>query len=375
MSKNMQKDIITIAKPHTIQKFEIIENYVADWAWNILGFKGVDGKSESKGIVYIDCMSNCGVYKDEHGNRIEGTAIRVAKRLNAIIEHFPGKDAVLIFNDIDERRTALLEQEIEKLQLKNITVSCNSGDCNVFLKGLDLSSFNRTHNTLLLYDPYDASIDWDAVSRYLNRWGEVIINHMISDTTRGITQAKKIEVKTKYVETYQKDIDEIINMATDRDKLNDTIISIITKQTTKDSKQYIASFPFYNRTNGLVYNLIFCTFSVKGLILFKKSCWKTFNDRSSSKNTHGKEDIITFFDNGNTGAVTDQDCYNVHDVAKYIYEKYHSRKEVPLKVIYFDLDRHPVFPSDGYKTDIKKELIEIYNVSFPRGQDKAVFND
>lgn len=375
MSKNMQKDIITIVKPHTIQKFEIIENYVADWAWNILGFKGVDGKSESKGIVYIDCMSNCGVYKDEHGNRIEGTAIRVAKRLNAIIEHFPGKDAVLIFNDIDERRTALLEQEIEKLQLKNITVSCNSGDCNVFLKGLDLSSFNRTHNTLLLYDPYDASIDWDAVSRYLNRWGEVIINHMISDTTRGITQAKKPSVKAKYTETYQKDIDEIINMATDRDKLNDTIISIITKQTTKDSKQYIASFPFYNRTNGLVYNLIFCTFSVKGLILFKKSCWKTFNGKSSSKNTHGKEDIITFFDNGNTGAVTDQDCYNVHDVAKYIYEKYHSRKEVPLKVIYFDLDRHPVFPSDGYKNDIKKELKEIYNVSFPKGQDKAVFDD
>lgn len=371
----MQKDIITIAKPHTIQKFEIIENYVADWAWKVLGFKGKDGQSESKGIVFIDCMSNCGVYKDEHGNRIEGTAIRVAKRLNAIIERFPGKDAVLIFNDIDERRTALLEQEIEKLQLKNITVSCNSGDCNVFLKGLDLSSFNRTHNTLLLYDPYDASIDWDAVSRYLNRWGEVIINHMISDTTRGITQAKKIEVKTKYAETYQKDIDEIINMATDRDKLNDTIISIITKQTTRESKQYIASFPFFNRTNGLVYNLIFCTFSIKGLVLFKKSCWKTFNDRSSSKDTHGKEDIITFFDNGNTGAVTDQDCYNIRDVAKYVYEKYHSRKEVPLKEIYLDLDRHPVFPSDGYKTDIKNELREIYNVSFPKGQDKAVFND
>ena len=375
MSNNMQKDIITIAKPHTIQKFEIIENYVADWAWNILGFKGVDGKSESKGIVYIDCMSNCGVYKDEHGNRIEGTAIRVAKRLNAIIEHFPGKDAVLIFNDIDERRTALLGQEIEKLQLKNITVSCNSGDCNVFLKGLDLSSFNRTHNTLLLYDPYDASIDWDAVSRYLNRWGEVIINHMISDTTRGITQAKKPSVKAKYTETYQKDIDEIIEIATDRTKLNDTIISIISKQTTRESKQYIASFPFFNRTNGLVYNLIFCTFSIKGLVLFKKSCWKTFKDKSSSKNTHDKETQLSFLDNGNIGAITDHDCYNIGDIANDVYNRFHTQKDVPLNEIYSYLDSHPIFPSEGYKEIIKKELRDVYNVTFPKGQHKAVFND
>ena len=245
----------------------------------------------------------------------------------------------------------------------------------MFLKGLDLSSFNKTHNTLLLYDPYDASIDWDAVSRYLNRWGEVIVNHMISDTTRGITQAKKAYVKAKYTETYQKDIDEIVNMATDRKKLNDTILSIIEKQTKRNAKQYIASFPFFNRTNGLVYNLIFCTFSVKGLILFKKSCWKAFNNRSSSKNTHGSEEQMSFFGDGKIGTITDRECYNIGDVAKYVYEKYHDRKEASLEEIYFDLDRHPVFPSDGYKNDIKKELREIYKVSFPKGQDKAVFNE
>lgn len=374
MSKNMQKDIITIAKPHTIQKFEIIENYVADWAWKILNFKGADGQSESKGIVYIDCMSNCGIYKDENGNIIDGTAIRVAKRLNDIIENFPNKDAVLIFNDIDERRRALLEQEIEKLHLNNITVSYNSGDCNVFLKGLDLSSFNGTHNTLLLYDPYDASIDWDAVSRYLNRWGEVIINHMVSDTTRGITQAKKPSVKAKYTETYQKDIDEIIEIATDRTKLNDTIISIISKQTTRESKQYIASFPFFNRTNGLVYNLIFCTFSIKGLVLFKKSCWKTFKDKSSSKNTHDKETQLSFLDNGNIGAITDHDCYNIGDIANDVYNRFHTQKDVSLDEIYSYLDSHPIFPSEGYKENIKKELRDVYNVTFPKGH-RVVFND
>ena len=84
---------------------------------------------------------------------------------------------------------------------------------------------------------------------------------------------------------------------------------------------------------------------------------------------------MSFFSEGCFGTITDQECYNIHDVAKYVYEKYHNRKEISLREIYFDLDRHPVFPSDGYKADIKKELREIYNVSFPKGQDKAVFND
>ena len=61
MSKQMNNEIITEAKPHTIKKFELIERYVDEWARKILGYDGKDGREGSKGIIYIDCMSNSGV--------------------------------------------------------------------------------------------------------------------------------------------------------------------------------------------------------------------------------------------------------------------------------------------------------------------------
>lgn len=58
MTQNAQIKIITEAKPHTIKKFELIEKYVDEWARKILGYKGKNGLNGSKGIIYIDCMSN-----------------------------------------------------------------------------------------------------------------------------------------------------------------------------------------------------------------------------------------------------------------------------------------------------------------------------
>ena len=86
----MNTEIITEAKPHTIKKFELIERYVDEWARKILGYNGKDGREGSKGIIYIDCMSNSGVYRDENGNQIDGTALRVAKKLNDIVTNYPG---------------------------------------------------------------------------------------------------------------------------------------------------------------------------------------------------------------------------------------------------------------------------------------------
>ena len=70
---------------------------------------------------------------------------------------------------------------------------------------------------------------------------------------------------------------------------------------------------------------------------------------------------------------TDEQCYFVHDIARYIYEKYRMHGEVDLNEIYSDLDVHPIFPSDGYKDDIKNELKHFFGVKFPRG-GKAVFD-
>lgn len=369
MSKQMNNEIITEAKPHTIKKFELIERYVDEWARKILGYDGKDGREGSKGIIYIDCMSNSGVYRDENGNQIEGTALRVAKRLNDIVTNYPGKSAILIFNDISEQRIEYLKTVIEKANLTNIQVVYRSEDCNSFLRGLDLDSYKRQFNTLLLYDPYKAAIDWDAVTPFLNTWGEVIMNHMVFDTSRGASQAKKKDVIVRYTETYQEDIGTIIKMGKDKHQLNDAIIAIINKRRTgSPQRKYIASFPFFTRTNGLVYNLIHCCSNIEGIKLFKRVAWKTFGDKSSLKNTHGDEMQLQFnlTGEGFFDSPTDEDCYFVKDIAKYIYDKYKSNNPLYLTTIYADLDEHPIFPSDGYKNEIKDELRRTYGAKFHR---------
>lgn len=369
MSKQMDTEIITEAKPHTIKKFELIERYVDEWARKILGYNGKDGRNGSKGVIYIDCMCNSGVYLDEKRNLINGTALRVAQKLNDIITNYPGKNAILIFNDISEQRIEHLKSEIEKANLTNIQVVYRSEDCDSFLKGLDLDEYKSKFNTLLLYDPYKAAIDWDAVTPFLNIWGEVIINHMVSDTSRGASQAKKKDVIVRYTETYQEDIATIIKMGKDKHQLNDAIIAIINKRKTgSPQNKYIASFPFFTRTNGLVYNLIHCCSNVEGIKLFKRVAWKTFGDKSSLKNTHGNELQLQLDLNGDgvLDSPTDEDCYFIKDIAKYIYNKYKHDNPLYLKTIYADLDEHPVFPSDGYKNDIKDALRSTYGAEFHR---------
>ncbi len=75
MSSQNNDEIISIAKPHTIKKFELIESYVKTWAQKLLQNQFCEG------IIYIDCMSNSGVYNDTQGNRVFGSPIRVANIL------------------------------------------------------------------------------------------------------------------------------------------------------------------------------------------------------------------------------------------------------------------------------------------------------
>ena len=366
MARTKKVETITKISPHTVKKFELIEKYVDEWTRKILGIKGVNGMPGSKGVIYIDCMCNSGLYEVD-GNIVEGTALRVAKKLNEIISNYPGKEAILIFNDLLPERVELLRSEIEKANLSNIIVSYSNGDCDVFLKGLNLSDYQKSYNTLLLYDPYNASIDWSAIKPYLNRWGEVIINHMSSDTTRGISQAKKQDVIARYEETYQSNISQLLN--TDKAGLDNIVVSIIRNNINKGSSGYYVSLaPFYNRTNGKLYSLIHCSANIEGTKLYKKVTWKTFGDKSSMKNTHGVEEqfVLDFNGDGFLNSVTDEDCYYVKDIAKYIFEKYSAFGRVSLEAMYKDLDVHPIFPSDGYKNEIKAELKERYYVKATR---------
>lgn len=360
MASNKKDEIISEASPHTIKKFELIEAYAKEWARKLLGY------SECQGIVFIDCMCNSGLYYREGTTElVEGSPIRVARVLNNMMLEpmYQEKEAWLYFNDLSKTKIDELEKHLpEDSENFHIATSAMNGNDLLVNIGAKLGKGIRYHY-LLVYDPYQATIDWKALCPFIRNWGELIINHMVSDTLRAAAQAKKPETILKYEGTYLSNIDDLKKYGTDRTILEKRIKQIITFLKGKESRSYyIASYPFFNSKNTVVYDLMLCTSNIKGFVLFKSMAWKTFNGKSSMKRP--KQNLgqyqISFLDDGEVKyrTTTDENCFYVSDIADFIEEKFTGRMSVSLDEIWAAVDEHPVFPSDLYKNEIKKDLKE-----------------
>lgn len=360
-----KKPVVTIdtASPHTIKKFELIKAYVTAWAQKLLNYQECDG------IVFIDCMCSSGVYQDSQGNEVFGTPIRVAKYLSDIMKNFPDKQAWLCFNDLSAEKIEILKCYLPP-NTDNFIISTRNCDGNELLRGIaaNLPKYQKM-NYLLIYDPYTASVDWEALMPYLRHWGEVIINHMVSDAVRGVSQAKSHTAIAKYEQTYLATIEELATFGSDREAYEKRIQEIMTVLRGASGKRYfIASFPFFNKRNALVYNLIHGSSNIEGFKLFKKTAWKTFGGKSSSKDTHGNENqlMLDITRENVVTTITDEYCYYVKDIAKYLYFVFKGRIDVPLKEVWGILDEHPIFPSEGYSNEIKNILKRDYGCKISR---------
>jgi len=366
-------EVISKACPHTIKKFELISEYVKAWIEKLMNF------NECTGIVYIDCMSNSGVYKDNDGNEIEGTPLRVSKIIADAMIKYSSKQAYLYFNDIDQKKIEMLETRLPK-KTGNFNVYTTMIDANELLRKISsqFGVYQKMH-FLLLYDPYEADIDWDAIMPYLRNWGEVILNHMLSDTVRAARVAKNPEAIEKYEKTYQTSIEELISFGSDKKEFEKKIKNIIKELSgRKENQYYIASFPFFNSMNTVVYNLVHCTGHIKGFRLFKTTAWKTFGGKSSMKNTHNVESQIQICVDEKTGdfnltTTSDEYCYYVHDIASYVQKHFRGQTDVPYDEIWAYLDEHPVFPNDSYKRQITLALKNDYGAKTT--QKNVVFAD
>lgn len=119
-----------------------------------------------------------------------------------------------------------------------------------------------------------------------------------------------------------------------------------------------------------MYNLIHCTGNIKGFKLYKQSAWQTFGGKSSTKNTHGNENqiMLDFEGNGFLKTMTDEFCYYIKDIAEYLQCCFDGQTNVAFDDLWAVLDEHPIFPSDGFRNDIKKELKQNYNAVVSRGK-------
>ena len=174
MANNNNSKIISDAHQHTVKKFELIETYIKSWAQKLML------TDSCSGIIFIDCMCNSGVYKDDDKNEVYGTPIRVANALLDVARIYPLKQVHLYFNDNDAKKIEELKKHIPTNE-RNFKIITTIKDGNELLKfiGPQLNKSTSMHY-FLLYDPYDASIDWDALLPFFRNWGEVLINHMIS---------------------------------------------------------------------------------------------------------------------------------------------------------------------------------------------------
>ena len=348
-----KKSVISKAIPHTIKKFELIEEYIKSWAQKLLLTESCNG------LIFIDCMCNSGVYTDNTGQLVKGTAVRVSEALREAARTYTQKNIHIYLNDKDKARVDELKKHLPQDE-RNFKIVTSCSDAHELLRTIGPQLYGTGHlHYFLLYDPYDATIDWEALLPFFRNWGEVMINHMVSDPVRAISSAKKKTTKIKYENTYLEDFEKLVPYGSDKTAYEARVEEII--NSLKGARRYyVSAFPFYNTQNSLVYNLIHCTSNKEGFKLYKRSAWKVFGAQSSTK--HSVENRqLSFNFLGEIAEEEDESCLHVIDIAKYLQRSFRGRKQVPLDEMWELLDNHPIFPSEGFRNEVKGNLTGFFD--------------
>ena len=348
-----KKSVISKASPHTIKKFELIEEYIKSWAQKLLLTESCNG------LIFIDCMCNSGVYTDDAGQLVKGTAVRVSEALREASRTYTEKNIHIYLNDKDKARVDELKKHLPQDE-RNFKIVTSCSDAHELLRTIGPQLYGTGHlHYFLLYDPYDATIDWEALLPFFRNWGEVMINHMVSDPVRAISSAKKKTTKVKYENTYLEDFEKLVPYGSDKTAYEARVEEII--NSLKGARRYyVSAFPFYNTQNSLVYNLIHCTSNKEGFKLYKRSAWKVFGAQSSTK--HSVENRqLSFNFLGEIAEEEDESCLHVIDIAKYLQRSFRGRKQVPLDEMWELLDNHPIFPSEGFRNEVKGNLTGFFD--------------
>lgn len=195
-----RKSVISKASPHTIKKFELIEEYIKSWAQKLML------NDSCNGLIFIDCMCNSGIYISDAGEMVKGTAVRVLEALLEVARTYTDKMVYIYLNDNDTKLVDELEKHLPQDE-RNFKIVTSRSDAHELLRTIGPQLYGTGHlHYFLLYDPYDATIDWEALLPFFRNWGEVMINHMVSDPVRAIKNAKRKMTKAKYENTYLEDL-------------------------------------------------------------------------------------------------------------------------------------------------------------------------
>lgn len=371
----------------TIKKFEVIEYYVDEWIHKILNHSR-NGKRVYENLFFIDAMANAGEYLNKHEDKVMGTSLRVLGKYKKYSRKYPNAKMKLSLNDIDKQAIKCQKCRAKKFLTNNINLKCNVLDVSDFLN-LITDNIDKLKNThmLLFYDPYEADIRWDEISKllseikknsYINSIGvDIIITHFHqNDAKRNVdNEIKNLDVKRKYERTYNINYDDYIKTLRSLDKLDRTkwyrnrIVELINKKLLID-KNNIAYAPVFTDNNVPAYDIVFASHSPKAKLLFKRAMYDKMKDEEV-----GVQQMSLDFDDAKQELdyVSEKANYKEYDIFYTVRHfgrvvaNHFNGQSVRDKDFKEYLEKHPYIPKDGVLKDLKKELTKVHDVKIING--------
>jgi three-Cys-motif partner protein len=144
VSSSNNRKVISKASPHTVKKFDLIEEYIKSWAQKLML------NDSCNGLVFIDCMCNSGIYTDVEGKFVKGTPMRVAEALLNVARTYTQKQVFLYLNDNSGDKIEELKKHLPAEE-RNFRIVTSVGDGNELLKtiGSQLKQTKHLHFFLL----------------------------------------------------------------------------------------------------------------------------------------------------------------------------------------------------------------------------------
>lgn len=263
-------------KEQTTKKLEYVSAYVREWLHVAIGAK-------AKHIVFIDAMSNAGIYKDGQ----LGTAALVSKAFSQLAVDYPSVDYRIYINDASKSRAEACERICRKISAGNhgnIAIEADSMDVNDYLKKLVTSKKipqGKGAFVLLFVDPYNAgTVHLNAVRYFIRHvYADVLFNWFSSDYVRNRKDPRIFSCFDGLSISEGADSGELVAEALRCGHI-----------------QYVFRYSFHTSTNTELYQIIFLTPHVRGLEKNKDALWGVFGGRNYHRNSRQPSQLSMFPD-------------------------------------------------------------------------------
>lgn len=265
-----EKEYLTDKSLHTKYKIQYVSEYSKNWVY-------VASSNNVANINFIDCMCNAGIYQD--GDYC--SAIEVLKIFRDCAYKYPNKIYNLFLNDYDANKIRIMREicgVIFSSYPQNLNIYFQNEDVNDYLndiKKLYPQPFLYPSMTILYVDPYSFhTVKISSIENFIRTtYCELLFNLFTSDFNRN-----KVDTGIREVLGGDYDIKntkELLEHVIDRLRIG--------------KMRYFLSYPFRQRKNVEIYQILFASPNDKGLDKLKDALWKIFNGSEFYKTDLAKE--------------------------------------------------------------------------------------